>query len=293
MPDVIDRIRLKWRKNWPEIHCALRGGLPAFLFQKRPIEPHGRVFVFCYHVVDSQSFQRDLEFLRRNEYRTIDANDLLLHMTGEKHVPDRSIVITFDDGPQNFYRVAFPLLQQYRMNAVAFLATAFHEQRHRVPETARESCPCTWSQIAEMHESGLIDFQSHTHQHRYVPRWPEPLPLTGSPAEVICRLRGEPQSLADDFRTAKQILESKLNKTVHHLAFPMYQGTNAALRIGSDCGYRTFWWGVLPRRPGNDPGDPPTKIVRLSGEFIRRLPGVERTSLRSILRRRYARPAGQ
>jgi len=134
-----------------------------------------------------------------------------------------------------------------------------------------------------MHDSGCLDFQSHTHEHRYLPRWPEPLRLIGSDPDSVSRLRGPALSIEEDFRIAKEILEHELNKSVRHIAFPMYRGTKAAIENGRACGYVGFWWGTLPGRPSNLPGDPATHIVRLSGEFVRRLPGQGRVPLATII----------
>jgi hypothetical protein len=142
-----------------------------------------------------------------------------------------------------------------------------------------------------MHTSGIIDFQSHTFEHRYVPRWPETSDPAGSDAEYVQALRGPGLPLAEDLQLAKELLEQRLHKTVWHLAFPQYKGTKEALRIGREIGYRAFWWGTLPRHPGNRPGQSPSYVSRVTGEFIRRLPGDRREPMRRILYARYYRSA--
>jgi hypothetical protein len=176
------------------------------------------------------------------------------------------------------------------MRGVAFIVPRFHEEAS--PGFAGSSShlplrPLNWSQIREMHDSGVIDFQSHTYEHRYLPRWPEPLNLEGSDPEVVAALRGPALAVEEDFRLSRQILEQRLNKCVRHLAFPMFDGTAEALRIGRECGYEGFWWGVLPHCPGNRPGQSPSRIVRLKPEFLRRLPGEGRLSLSRVLEERY------
>jgi len=134
--------------------------------------------------------------------------------------------------------------------------------------------------------SGLIDFQSHTLEHRYLPRWPEPAPLAGVDPRFQ-RLGARPTPLDVDLRSSREILEDAVGRPVRHLAFPRFDGTPDAARIGRDAGYHGFWWGAQPGRPWNRPGDDGTHIVRLSGEFVRRLPGSGRVPLRHILARRY------
>jgi hypothetical protein len=134
-----------------------------------------------------------------------------------------------------------------------------------------------------MHESGTIDFQSHTYEHRYLPRWPEPISLEGSAPEVVESLRGLALAIREDFRLSKEILEQKLNKPIRHLAFPRFTGTTEALHIGGECGYEGFWWGAMSHCPDNRPGQSLNYIVRLKPQFLRRLPGKGRMPLTEVL----------
>jgi len=72
-------------------------------------------------------------------------------------LPQNSILITFDDGYKNNYTLAFPILKKYNMKATIFLNTKFIE---------KDETYLNWDEIREMYESGLIDFQLHTHSHQ-------------------------------------------------------------------------------------------------------------------------------
>ena len=262
MTHIISTLRNSWEKNWPEVRAALTGGLPQFIFSRRPRDLGLGVPVFCYHVVNAEEFDADLDFLSRNGYVTITADTLLDHLEERCRAPERAVVLTFDDGAHNLYEVVFPLLKRYGMTAVAFVAPRFHGEDSE--DSSRDSNgnyprPLRWSQIREMHASGFIDFQSHTYEHRYVSRWPEPVDLAGTSPELVRSLSGQVLTITEDFRLAKDTLEQKLGKTVRHLAFPKFNGTSAALRIGHECGYEGFWWGVLPHRPDNRPGQSPSR----------------------------------
>jgi peptidoglycan/xylan/chitin deacetylase (PgdA/CDA1 family) len=276
---VLDRVR----KNWPEARTALLGGLPPFVLARRPRPLGHRVPAFYYHLVDTETLEGDLRFLDRNGYVGIDADTLLDHLEGRRRAPDRAVVLTFDDGPRNLHQVAFPLLRAYAQRAVAFIAPRFHaDEAPDVPDR-----PCTWGELAEMHASGLVDVQSHTFEHRYVPGWPEPLALTG----VAPRFAGrgtQPLTMAEDFRLARETIEARLGKRVRHLAFPRFDATPEAERIARDCGYAGLWRGMVPRRPINAPGEGGGTIVRAGGELARRLPGSGRATLAATLRRRSA-----
>lgn len=273
-----------WKKNSYEIKGIFNGGLPRFVFAARPSNLGRAIPVFCYHVISSAHLQSDLDFLRRNGYTTLSASDLLRALRGEREVGDREVVLTFDDGPVNFYDVAFPVLMRYEARALAFVAPGMHFDE--VPAAFRgvEQRPMTWAELGEIHSSGLIDIESHTLESRYVPRWPQPMALDGVDGELEAALRGPHLALDEDFRCAKALLESRLpGKTVRHLAFPAYDGTAEAVTAASRCGYEACHWGIRPGQPVNGRGTSPLHISRMSYEYLRRMPGEGRLSFASMV----------
>jgi peptidoglycan/xylan/chitin deacetylase (PgdA/CDA1 family) len=277
-----------WRKNWPEVHCGLTGGMPGFIFRKNPATCDPGVPVFCYHVINEQTFRSDLSFLTHNGYSTLTADALLDHVEARQAAPPRSVVLSFDDGQQTLHDTAYPLLCEFDFKAVAFICPGLHREPNDADAQPTGGL-CDWGQIKQMHKSGHIDFQPHTDSHRYVPSWPRPLPLAGVDEAVADQRRPGETPLEEDLRRAKEVLEQRLGKTTQHMAFPQYYGTEPAIRTARDIGYRGFWWGVLPGRPMNRPGDPADHIVRISGEFVRRLPGEGRINRLEVLRKRYGK----
>jgi peptidoglycan/xylan/chitin deacetylase (PgdA/CDA1 family) len=289
---AIATLRRSFQKNWPEVRAAARRELPGFVTAREPQPLEDTVPVFCYHVVDRETFEADLAFLQRNGYVPIGADRLVAHLQRTQRAPQDAVVLTFDDGPMNLYEVAYPCLQRFGMVAVAFVAGAFHETGVD-EQTNNQGRPASWDELRAMQQSGRVDVQAHTYQHRFVPRWPEPRPLTGvNPAWVEPR-REPALSLAGDLTLSRHVLEAKLDKRVQHLAFPDYMGTPDAVRQARRLGFASCWWGLVPGRATNRPGRSPYRIVRLSGEFVRRLPGEGRRPLRAMLADRYARRVRQ
>jgi len=282
---MLSGVASSWQKNWPEVWCSIRGGMPPFVFFANPKPIESAVPVFHYHVVDTHDFEDDLKFLQRNGYGAATADELVDHLQGRRPLGPEHVVLSFDDGPVNLYHAAYPLLRRYGQRAVTFIAPGLHPE---ASEDSRTDRLCTWEEIREMHDSGVIDFQSHTYEHRYVPRWPQPWPLTGVDDALVQGARRAALPLEEDLRQARREIERRLDKRVEHLAFPNYRTTPQASAIALRVGYRGLWMGTLPQRPWNAPGDRVDCIVRLSGEFLRRLPGRGRRSLPAILRDRYA-----
>ncbi|HMP71951.1 MAG TPA: polysaccharide deacetylase family protein [Kiritimatiellia bacterium] len=274
-------LKLTWEKNTPDLRALFRGGFPTFVTSSHPPDSLDVLPVFCYHAIHPGHLADDLSFLVRNRYQTLTASHVLDLLEKKAPLPPRSIVLTVDDGASDLYQTLYPALSANSLKAIAFVATAFHSDTYDLPDHAR---PCSWTELNEMNRSGTIDVQAHTHTHRYIPHWPRPLDLVGIDPAYSRAIQAQPLlSLRDDLAASKAILEDKLGKFIEHLAFPMYTGTPEAVDLARDLGYRGLWWGTLPGRPGNRPGDPATHIVRLSAEWIRRLPGEGRLPLRAIL----------
>lgn len=281
---LLFKVSDSWRKNKYEIKGVLGGGMPWFVFAPSPTDLKGGIPVFGYHTVSTRHLEGDLEFLRRNGYRTLSGDEFLLCLRGERPITGREVLLTFDDGPENFYAAAFPALRRYQARAMCFVAPGMHLDG--VPDQFANYAerPMTWAELVEIHASGLVDIESHTFQSRYIPAWPKPQALLGVDPALEDRLRGEPLPMEEDFRRARELLESRLpGKTVKHLAFPCYDGNAAAVAAARAAGYEACHWGVTPGQPLNSPRTSPWRISRVSYEYLRRLPGEGRVSLRDVV----------
>lgn len=128
-----------------------------------------KIPILMYHHLDEQVqnaltvgpaiFERQMQLLKDEGYTTITDHDLELFYQGKKLLPDKPVMITFDDGYQSNYQYAFPVLKKLQMKATIFLITDTieHPEKHDSPYPK-----LSWDQVEEMSASGLISFQSHT-----------------------------------------------------------------------------------------------------------------------------------
>jgi Polysaccharide deacetylase len=136
---------------------------PRFIFGM-PMA-RGEVPVFRYHEVDTAGLARDLEFLRRNGYRTLSLEEFDQSRRGR--AAERSVLITFDDARRSFWEVALPLLREFRARAALFVPTWWMSDGQPDSGRGRELF-MSWSQLAECAASGLVDVQSQAHRHALV-----------------------------------------------------------------------------------------------------------------------------
>jgi Polysaccharide deacetylase len=92
------------------------------------------------------------------------------------------------------------------------------------------------------------------------------------------------EAMVDDLRDARALIEDRLRgHPVRHLCLPYTIGSPSAVQAARRAGYSTCFWGVLPDRRTNRPGQDPYYCPRLKDDYILRLPGHGRRSLGAIL----------
>jgi peptidoglycan/xylan/chitin deacetylase (PgdA/CDA1 family) len=105
-------------------------------------------------------FARQMRWLRQDGYRTMDLTEMLAALETGQDVSNR-VVITFDDGYQDFYSEAFPVMKQCGFTATVFLAT---DRIKDVSARIEGVDYLTWREVRELHAEG-IRFGSHTVTH--------------------------------------------------------------------------------------------------------------------------------
>ena len=106
--------------------------------------------------VSPQNFEAQLRYLQQEGYQTVSLYDLVLHLTVGKPLPERPIILTFDDGYADAYSQAFPLLKHYGFTGTFFLTSA--------PIDAGNPAFLSWDNVREMNEAGM-DMEVHSYDH--------------------------------------------------------------------------------------------------------------------------------
>lgn len=107
--------------------------------------------------VTTSTFESHLRYLRDQGYTIIPLRHLVDYYYQKRpSLPSRSLVITADDGHKSVYSEMFPLIKRYHFPVTLFLYPS---------AISNASYATTWSQLREMKEIGLLDFQSHTFWH--------------------------------------------------------------------------------------------------------------------------------
>jgi peptidoglycan/xylan/chitin deacetylase (PgdA/CDA1 family) len=184
-----------------------------------------RVPILMYHYIDvppedSDIFRRDLTVapdifrahlitLRERGYTSITLTQLREALVTGAPLPDRPVVLTFDDGHRDNYVNAFPILLQEGFTGTFFIITDLVEARH--PDYV------TWEQLQEMQAAGM-EIGSHTRTHPNLP---------GHNVE----------SLWNELAGARAILEQRLGEEIRTFAYPAGAFDDGVIHLAYEAGY--------------------------------------------------------
>ena len=118
------------------------------------------------HGITPSELESDMQYLKENGYQTVVMTDLIEFVQKGKNLPEKPIVLTFDDGNFSDYRYLYPLLQKYDMKAVvSVLGKASDECTVlAAQQDGTKIFPnLTWEQIKEMSESRFVEVQNHSY----------------------------------------------------------------------------------------------------------------------------------
>jgi peptidoglycan/xylan/chitin deacetylase (PgdA/CDA1 family) len=159
---------------------------PSFVYGRRAA-PDELPPVLCFHHVEADAFERMARYLNDTRSETLTCDEYYGLRRANRPIPERSVLLTFDDGHLSVWSIAYPLLKKYGLKATTFLIPgrmapdtsaplrptlddvwAGRASARSVEESAEGYRLCTWSECRAMMESGVMDLQSHTLRHEAI-----------------------------------------------------------------------------------------------------------------------------
>ena len=127
---------------------------------------HGLLKDKKYHnkfFISPKLFEKDLEYLKENNYTPVLMRDLLAYVDNGVPLPEKPILITFDDGFYNNYLYAYPLLREYNMKAIFSIIGKLTDKSSIIKDENAYYSYLTWDEIKELSGSGIIEIQNHSY----------------------------------------------------------------------------------------------------------------------------------
>ncbi|MFI3250434.1 MAG: polysaccharide deacetylase family protein [Eubacteriales bacterium] len=168
-----------------------------------------------------EKFEYQMKTLSEQGFVTVTLDDMVNYVKYGGDLPEKSILITFDDGYASNYEYAYPILKKYNMKATFFvIGVSVGKDTYKdldVPIFPHFS----YEESQEMIDSGLISIQSHTYDmHQWAPL------ETEVARETVSQLEGESDwdyiaHLTQDYLLSKSGIEDNTTNEVSYLAYPL------------------------------------------------------------------------
>ncbi len=119
------------------------------------------------YAISTQNLAAHFDWLAAQGYRPVSLQQVIDSAEGRAKLPDKAVLLTFDDGMRSAYTHVFPLLRAYRYPALMAVITDWVDLAPG--KTVDFGRPLghddfvTWAQLREMQDSGLVEIASHTH----------------------------------------------------------------------------------------------------------------------------------
>ena len=221
---------------------------PAPTVSKPVVDQTAQTLVFCYHgLVDKvrfpgtqitpAAFEAQMKELKDRGITVIGMQDLLAWKRGEKNIPPRCAVVTFDDGLKSQYEVAWPIMKKFGYTFTMFIYT----------EGVRGGLfgggeAITWEQLGDMRDNG-IDIQAHSATHQDL-REGHPVTIREPDGKKARKKLTGPeyeQFLQNELVGCKTLLEQRLGIKVNCFAVPYGFYNQHVKEIARNAGYEAMF----------------------------------------------------
>ncbi|HVI80230.1 MAG TPA: polysaccharide deacetylase family protein, partial [Candidatus Acidoferrum sp.] len=216
---------------------------------KKPVvDQTAQVLIFCYHrLVDKirypgteitpAVFEAQMKELKDKGITVISMQDLLAWKRGEKNIPPRCAVITFDDGWKSQYEVAWPMMKKFGYPFTLFIYT----------EGVRGGAlgggeAITWEQLADLRDNG-VDIQAHTATHQDLREGHTVLVIEPGGKRSKKKLTGADYEkwMQNEVVGAKELLEQRLGIKVNCFAVPFGNYNDHVKELARNAGYEAMF----------------------------------------------------
>jgi peptidoglycan/xylan/chitin deacetylase (PgdA/CDA1 family) len=182
------------------IAAVMAAACAAAFFPVRAANPEGALPVIMYHsvlrdraragayVVSPDVIEADLRYLRERGYTSLTPSEVAALVQAGEPIPEKSVMITLDDGFLNNLTYVLPLLERYDMTAAIAVVGSYAERFSDAPDPNPAYAYLNWEEICALQSSGRVEIANHSYAMH-----------DESPRKGSARLPGESD---EDYRTA-------------------------------------------------------------------------------------------
>lgn len=183
------------------------------------------------YTISPTLMENDLKYLTSSGYTTVTVDDLINYVYHGKKLPEKCIMLTFDDGYYNNYYYAYPLLKKYKCKAVISPIASMTEKFTQTQDISVSYGHISNDDIKEMVRSGYVEIQNHSYDMH-----------TLKPRKGVSRKQGESfdnykKAITDDITKAQNYLENVTGEKPSCFVYPFGAKCNSTEEIVRELGF--------------------------------------------------------
>ena len=162
--------------------------------------------------VSVDHLEEQLAWLKKNGYNIVGVQNVLDAAAGKDTLPDKSVLLTFDDGYESFYTHVFPILKKHHYSATVSLVGAWMDGNLATYNGTKPLL--NWNQVREMVQSGLVEIGSHSYDlHKGIPANPQ----GNTQAAAVTRLYDDPMLVYENDEEYRDRIHNALLKSAEFI----------------------------------------------------------------------------
>jgi peptidoglycan/xylan/chitin deacetylase (PgdA/CDA1 family) len=227
---------------------AAAAATPAPTVSKPVVDQTAQTIIYCYHrLVDKVRypgteitpavFEAQMKELKDRGITVIGMQDLLAWKRGEKNIPPRCAVITFDDGWKSQYEVAWPIMKKFGYTFTMFIYT-----EGVAGASLGGGQAITWEMLADMRDNG-IDIEAHSATHQDLREGHTIMVMEPGNKRTKKKLTGPEYEtwIQNEVVGCKQLLEQRLGIKINCFAVPFGNYNERVKEIARNAGYEAMF----------------------------------------------------
>lgn len=217
-------------KKWLTIHIAkeigyvlrtdvkLDKGIPVLCYHHFLENRENKLFRNSSTTITPESFNHQMTYLHQQHFTSITTGDLENYLNGNIVLPEKTVLITFDDGIQSVYRYAYPVLKKYHLKATEFMITARISKISKPWNPNKENF-LSYQEMDQMKD--VFEYQDHTNNLHN---------LNHKKSDVVTK----PYNIVKaDIALCQKILNA------HSFAYPFGAYNNQVIEILKELGFKS------------------------------------------------------
>jgi len=115
------------------------------------------------YIITPDSLEEDMAYLEKNGYTAVSAQQVLDYCKNNGSLPDKPVMITFDDGFLNNLTYALPILEKYHMKGIVNIVGSYCESAVEQDDHNPYYQYLTWKEISALSADGTVEIGAHTY----------------------------------------------------------------------------------------------------------------------------------